>query len=200
VLLPEFVQEPARAGYGFNSSAIAAGFFLLPATMAIVIVGQMAGMIERRIGSRGALIGGTLFALAAFVMLVAARSAPFEVYVAAALLGIGIGLSFAAMPNLIVQNVNQQQTGVATGMNAVTRTLGGAFGAQVAATLLASNMGAGNLPTDAGFTLAFSMCLIGVGGALFFSLLVPRRGATQDAQEVRVFRDDRAAELERAAA
>jgi EmrB/QacA subfamily drug resistance transporter len=150
ILLPEFVQAPASSGYGFGASVTVAGLYLLPATMAILIVGQMAGIIERRIGSRGALIGGTLFALACYVMLVTARSQPFEIYVAAGLLGIGIGLSFSAMANLIVENVRQEQTGVATGMNAVTRTLGGAFGGQLAATLLASNLALNGIPTDSG--------------------------------------------------
>src|SRR4051794_29872364 len=58
ILLPEFVQEPASTGYGFGASVTAAGLFLLPTTIAIVVVGQMAGALERRIGSRGSLIGG----------------------------------------------------------------------------------------------------------------------------------------------
>src|SRR3954454_7997234 len=57
ILLPELVQEPASTG-GFGASVITAGLFLLPATIAIVVVGQMAGLLERRIGSRGSLIGG----------------------------------------------------------------------------------------------------------------------------------------------
>src|SRR5437588_12056466 len=146
ILLPELVQEPASTGYGFGASVTTAGLFLLPATIAIVVVGQMAGILERRIGSRMSLIGGALFALASYALLVVDRSVQGEIYVAAGLLGIGIGLSFSAMANLIVQNVRQEQTGVATGMNAVTRTLGGAFGGQVAATLLASNLGAASLP------------------------------------------------------
>ena len=155
----------------------AAGLFLLPSTIAIVVVGQMAGLLERRIGSRGSLIGGALFALACYVLLVADRSQQWEIYVAAGLLGIGIGLSFSAMANLIVQNVRQEQTGVATGMNAVTRTLGGAFGGQLAATLLASNLGAGGIPTSSGFTLSFLMCLIALAAALGFAVAVPRRSA-----------------------
>src|SRR3954453_20129677 len=91
ILLPELVQEPASSG-GFGSSVTAAGLFLLPSTIAIVIVGQMAGLLERRIGSRASLIGGALFALASFVLLVADRSQEWEIYVVAALLGIGIGL------------------------------------------------------------------------------------------------------------
>jgi EmrB/QacA subfamily drug resistance transporter len=177
ILLPELVQEPVSTGYGFGASVTSAGLFLLPSTIAIVAVGQMAGILERRIGSRGALIGGTLFALASYVLLVADRSHEIEIYVASTLLGIGIGLSFSAMANLIVQNVPQEQTGVATGMNAVTRTLGGAFGGQVAATLLATELAASGLPKSIGFTLSFLMCLIALSAALVFALAVPRRGA-----------------------
>jgi MFS family permease len=179
ILLPELVQEPASSGYGFGASVTAAGLFLLPSTIAIVVVGQMAGILERRIGSRGSLIGGALFALASYVLLVIDRTHESEIYVAAGLLGIGIGLSFSAMANLIVQNVRQQQTGVATGMNAVTRTLGGAFGGQLAATLLAGTVGAAGIPTSTGFTLSFVMCMVALAAALGFAIAVPRRSANE---------------------
>src|SRR4051795_4308256 len=202
VLLPELVQEPASTGYGFGASVTAAGLFLLPSTIAIVVLGQMAGFLERRIGSRGALIGGALFALASYALLVVDRSHESEIYVAAGLLGIGIGLSFSAMANLIVQNVRQEQTGVATGMNAVTRTLGGAFGGQVAATLLAGSLGASGLPTSTGFTLSFLMCLIALVGAFGLAVAVPRRRADGRAPSGLAVLPDRAAagEPERSAA
>ncbi len=200
ILLPELVQEPASTGYGFGASVTTAGLFLVPATIAIVVVGQMAGLLERRIGSRGSLTGGALFALASYALLVVDRSQQWEIYLAAGLLGIGIGLSFSAMANLIVQNVRQEQTGVATGMNAVTRTLGGAFGGQLAATLLASNLGAAGIPTSSGFTLSFLMCLIALAAALGFAVAVPRRSANDLTPEVAVLPHSPGGEPERAAA
>jgi MFS family permease len=200
VLLPELVQEPASTGYGFGASVTVAGLYLLPSTIAIVVVGQMAGWLERRIGSRGSLIGGALFALACFALLVADHSQPWEIYVAAGLLGIGIGLSFSAMANLIVENVRQEQTGVATGMNAVTRTLGGAFGGQLAATLLASNLGGGGIPASSGFTLSFLMCLVALAAALGFAVAVPRRSANDLARDVAVLSPPPSGRPERAAA
>lgn len=197
VLLPELVQEPASSG-GFDASVTVAGLFLLPATIAIVVVGQMAGVLERRIGSRGSLIGGTLFALACYVLLVVDRSMEWQIYLAAGLLGVGIGLSFSAMANLIVQNVSQQQTGVATGMNAVTRTLGGAFGGQLAATLLASNLGDAGMPASTGFTLSFLMCMIALTAALGFAFAVPRKSAPPG--EVSVLSQTGRSEPERAVA
>jgi EmrB/QacA subfamily drug resistance transporter len=177
ILLPELVQEPKSTGYGFGASVTSAGLYLLPSTIAIVVMGQLAGVLERRIGSRGALIWGALFALACYVLLVVDRTQHWEIFVAAGLLGIGIGLSFSAMANLIVQNVRQEQTGVATGMNNVTRTLGGAFGGQLAATLLANELGASGLPKSIGYTLSFLMCLIAMAAALVVAVAVPRRGA-----------------------
>jgi predicted MFS family arabinose efflux permease len=185
VLLPELVQAPISTGYGFGASVTQAGLYLLPSTIAIVILGQMAGVLERTIGSRGALIAGSAFAVACYALLVVDRSAAWEIYVAAGLLGIGIGFSFSAMANLIVQNVRPEQTGVATGMNAVTRTLGGAFGGQLAATLLASHV-AGKYPTATGYTLSFLMCLVAVAVSLFFAVLVPRRSANELRRERRI--------------
>jgi EmrB/QacA subfamily drug resistance transporter len=200
ILLPELVQEPVSSGYGFGASVTAAGLFLLPSTIAIVVLGQMAGVLERRIGSRGSLIGGALFALASYVLLVADRSQEGAIYVAAGLLGVGIGLSFSAMANLIVQNVRQEQTGVATGMNAVTRTLGGAFGGQVAATLLAGTVGAAGIPTSSGFGLAFLMCSIALAAALGFAVTVPRRRAVDVASKLAVLPERPHGEPERSAA
>jgi predicted MFS family arabinose efflux permease len=198
VLLPELVQAPPSTGFG--ASVTVAGLFLLPSTIAIVIVGQMAGFLERRIGSRGSLIGGALFALACYVILVVARSQEWEIYVAAGLLGIGIGLSFSAMANLIVQNVRSSQTGVATGMNAVTRTLGGAFGGQVAATLLAGNLAASGIPASSGFTLSFLMCLLALAAAFAFALAVPRRSANDLSDELAFVPPAPSGEPERVAA
>ena len=97
------------------------------------------------------------------MILAFARSERWEIYLAAALLGAGIGLAFAAMANLIIENVGPAQTGIATGMNTVTRTVGGAFGGAATASILASTIGASGFPTDAGYTLAFAVCAIALG-------------------------------------
>jgi EmrB/QacA subfamily drug resistance transporter len=176
IIIPQYVQEPTSTGYGFGSSVVQSGLFLLPTTVAMFIIGQFAGTIDKRVGSRPALIGGAAFTVFSFLMLTFARSEQWEIYVAAALLGVGVGLAFAAMSNLIVQNVPQEQTGVATGMNTVMRSLGGALGGQIAATFIADDL-VNDLPTNHGFGLAFGFCLAGVIASLAVAFLVPRRPA-----------------------
>jgi EmrB/QacA subfamily drug resistance transporter len=173
VVFPQFAQLPKSTGFGFGASVVASGLYLLPATIGMTILGLRAGAISARFGSRLALLAGTVFATASFVMLAVAHDHPYELLIAAALLGIGIGLAFAALGNLIVQAVPPEQTGVASGMNNVMRTLGGALGGQLSATFIAGHV-ANDLPAVTGFTETF---LIATGFLVLCfgaGLLVPR--------------------------
>ena len=103
-----------------------------------------------------------------------------------ALMGIGIGLAFAALGNLIVQAVPAHQTGAAGGMNTVMRTIGGALGGQLAATLIASNTGSDGLPAVTGFTDTFLMATAFLVVCGFAGLLIPeRRAAAAQARDAR---------------
>jgi EmrB/QacA subfamily drug resistance transporter len=174
ILIPEYVQEPTSTGYGFGVSIIASGLFLLPSTVAMVTVGQFAGRLEHRFGSKPPLLAGACFATASFLVLVGARTERWEIYLSSLLLGIGIGLAFAALANLIVANVRQDQTGVATGMNTVMRTLGGALGGQVAITFLANSI-IDDEPTNHAYTLAFGLCAGALVVGILAALVIPGR-------------------------
>jgi EmrB/QacA subfamily drug resistance transporter len=176
ILIPQLVELPSSTGYGFGASVTEAGLYLLPSTLTVLVAGLLAGRLEARFGSKPPLIAGVASACAAFLILVVDHSSSLEIYVSSALLGIGIGLAFAAMANLIVQNVPPTQTGVATGMNNVMRTLGGAVGGQIVASILASNLSSDDLPLDSGFALAFIVCAVALAGAVAIAILIPARG------------------------
>jgi hypothetical protein len=73
VLLPEFVETPGRAGYGFGSSVTAAGLFLCQRTLAMLIAGAQTGRLEKRYGSKPPLLAGAVLTAAAYVFLAVAR-------------------------------------------------------------------------------------------------------------------------------
>jgi EmrB/QacA subfamily drug resistance transporter len=174
ILIPEFTEMPASTGYGFGAGVTQAGLFLLPATVAMMLAGPVAGSLATRVGSRVVLISGCLLTTTSFTLLALAHTESADIYVATALMGAGIGLAFAALANLIVEAVSPEQTGIATGMNTVMRTLGGAVGGQVGASVIAGTVVASGLPTEGGFTLAFGFaagaCLL----AAVASLSVPK--------------------------
>ena len=173
IVLPEFVQLPKSTGFGFGASVVASGLYLLPTALLMALLGTFAGPVARRYGSKPSLVVGAAITAVAFALLYVAHAHPYDFLITAALLGIGIGLAFAALGNLIVQAVPAEQTGVAGGMNTVMRTLGGALGAQLAATFIANNTGADGLPTVTGFTESFLLSTIFLIVCVGASLLVP---------------------------
>lgn len=183
LLLPQFVQEPTASGYGFGVTAMSAGLVLLPATVCQMLVGHYTGRLERRFGSRSTLVGGSLIAASAFVLLLLARAELWQVYLASALFGAGVGLAFAALANLIVNNVAQHETGAAIGMNNVMRTVGGALGVQLAASVLAAGATASHIPSSTGYGIAFALCAVAFVAATAMALLIPVRGAHQHRDE-----------------
>jgi EmrB/QacA subfamily drug resistance transporter len=172
VVFPQFAQLPTSTGFGFGASVVVSGLYLLPSTVGMFALGLVAGRISARYGSKNALIAGSAFTTAAFALLAVAHSHPYDMLVAAALLGVGIGLAFAALGNIVVQAVPAHQTGVASGMNTVMRTLGGALGGQLAATFIAQNTHDG-VPTVTGFTDTFLMATGFLALCMLASLLVP---------------------------
>jgi EmrB/QacA subfamily drug resistance transporter len=176
--LPEFVQTPRSAGYGFGASVTESGLLLLPMTVALFFLGLASGPLTKRFGSKLVLLTGTIIGVMPFVILSSAHDAVWEIVLSTALLGAGFGLAFSAMPAIIVAAVPAEQTGVANGMNANIRTIGGAIGASAMASVVTSGARHG-VPQVAGYVHGFEMLgAIAVVAALA-SLLVPgtRRGS-----------------------
>jgi EmrB/QacA subfamily drug resistance transporter len=175
ILIPDFVETPTRVGYGFGASVTEAGLFLLPATVAMLIFGAQTGRLEKRFGSKPPLLGGAAFASSAYALLAAFNDESWQIYLAAFLLGAGIGLAFAAMVNLIIENVGPAETGIATGMNTVTRTVGGAFGGAIVASILAGSIELGGYPSLDAYTVAFAACAIAPAAGVLIGFLIPSR-------------------------
>src|SRR5215475_12879937 len=174
LLLPQLAQLPKSTGFGYGASVVAASLYLLPCALVMGVLGSMAGRVERRFGSRRALVAGAAVSAVACGWLAVTSRHPYDMLLCSTLLGVGIGLAFAALGNLIVQAVPAHQTGVASGMNTVLRTLGGALGGQLAATFVAASTVDG-VPTLTGFTTTFAMSAGLLACCVAAGLLVPAR-------------------------
>ena len=179
VLVPEFVELPASDGFGFGASVTQAGIFMLPATIGMLIGGPISGRLSSTVGSRVPLMLGALISCAGFVLLTLAHDQRWEIYFALLLMGIGIGFAFASMANLIVESVSARQTGVATGMNTIVRSIGGAIGSQVSAGIVTATLVAGR-PTERGFTLAFAVAAGALALGFVVALYVPAPAEAHD--------------------
>ncbi len=172
--LPEFVQTPrALAGYGFTASITKSGLMLLPSTVTMFCVGMFAGRLAHRYGGRALVVAGCLIGAGSMGVLAFAHQQEWQIFLATGLMGIGFGLAFSAMSALIVAAVPPSQTGVASGMNANIRNIGGSIGSAVMASIVTSQLAPSGLPKDAGYTTGFAVmtcCLVLAAGA---GLLMP---------------------------
>jgi EmrB/QacA subfamily drug resistance transporter len=188
VLIPQIAQIPESTGYGLGHSAAVAGLLLLPSTVVMLLVAPISGRIGAARGSRGPLIAGALITGLALAFLAFNHGTPIELMTGALLMGTGVGFAFAAMPNLIIEAVRQEQTGEATAVNALVRNVGAAIGAQISGTILAGSVVAGSeLPAENGFTVAFAVAAgVAATGALLAVLVPARRRAGSETSSVPV--------------
>jgi MFS family permease len=183
ILIPQLVEEPLRTGYGFGATVTEAGIYMLPSAAVMLVAGPIAGVLASRYGARLPLLLGTLLCSAAFGVLAVLHSERWHIYLTGALMGVGIGFAFASMANVIVEAVDQSQTGVATGMNTIMRTIGGSLGGQISASIVAGSVLAGTrLPSEAGFTVAFAISSVAVLLAFCAALAIPRARAGEAAE------------------
>jgi len=179
VLIPQFVQAPVSTGYGFGASPTQAGLFLLPNTIAMMIASPVGGSLGNRYGSKLPLVLGATITMLSTAVLAVAHTEAWQIYCATLLLGTGVGLAYASLANLVVESVEPEQTGVAGGMNALARMVGGATGAQIVASIVAASVGADGVAAGWAFTLSFATLTVGLFFCVLASLAVPGRRRSQ---------------------
>ena len=157
LLIPQIAQAPESTGYGLGASVTLAGLLLAPSAVGQLVAGPLAGRLGVRIGFRSTLVLGSLLSASAFALLALLHDQWWHLALGGLVLGAGIAFAFASMANLIVAAVRQSEVGIATGINTVTRTVGGAFGSAVSTAVVASTIGASGLPSGSGYRVAFAL-------------------------------------------
>lgn len=131
-LLAQFLQ--VSMGY----SPFAAGLRTLPWTAMPAVVAPIAGILSDRIGGRRIVATGLALQAVGLAMF-AALASPTVAYVdlvpALVVSGIGMGMFFAPVANLLLSSVRREEEGIASGANNAIRELGGVFGVAVLASV-----------------------------------------------------------------
>jgi EmrB/QacA subfamily drug resistance transporter len=175
LMIPQFAQTEEASGYGFGMTVLESGLLMLPSSVVMLVCGPLGGHLGNRIGFRSVLAIGTVATTVSFVILSLAHDTPLEFVIANVLIGIGISFGFASMANLIVNLVDPREVGIATGINTIMRSVGGAFGAAIVTALLtADTIGATPIPTEHAYTEAFAISGVISVLALLAALWIPR--------------------------
>jgi EmrB/QacA subfamily drug resistance transporter len=177
IVVPPMMQSPKSINYGLGASVTLAGLFMLPGTLAMLVVGIMIGRITDRFGAKLPLVVGSVLAAVASAELVFMHSSWWNYVFMSAVQGIGIGLAFSSMANLIIQSVPIEATGAATGMNANIRTIGGSIGSGIVASIVASGALPSGYPRESSYVTSLALLTAASLAAAFAGGVVPVRRA-----------------------
>ncbi len=97
--------------------------------------------------------------------------------------GVGVGLTFAMIPSLIIRSVPSEETGSATGLNQVPRLIGVSIGSAASIAILGmDHLEHLPIPRENGYTIAFAsgalICVI--AAAVCFALIRETRAASPE--------------------
>ncbi|GAA4753073.1 MFS transporter [Nocardioides endophyticus] len=171
--LPQLMQTPSSAGYGFGSSISESGRLLLPSALAMFAVGFFTAPLVSRFGSRLVTAVGCTIGAASYVAIAFVHDHPWQVSLFMTTVGVGVGLVFAVIAGVVVGSVPSSQTGVASGMNANIRTIGGSIGAAVMAGVVTAHSTTAGFPSESGYVIGFALLGAAMLAAAVAALLLP---------------------------
>jgi EmrB/QacA subfamily drug resistance transporter len=156
-----------------------AGLRTLPWTGAPAIVAPIAGLMAGRIGGRPILVAGMILLSAGLAWLAAVVSPTVEygLLVPGFLLaGVGMGLFFAPIADIVLSSVPVAEEGKASGATNTIREVGGVFGVAVLASVFSAN-GSYATPTEYvnGLQPAIWLGAAVVGAAAVIAIALPGR-------------------------
>jgi MFS family permease len=159
--LTQFVQIPREAaGYGFGATVLEASVvYLLPGALTGFLIALVSGRFIDRFGARPVLVIAAVAGIAGFLLIAFAHSQVWQIILASILANAYISLGYGALPALVVSEVDAHETGVATSMNAIARTIGSSTAAALVAVLVSRLVAGAGVPMESSFVAIF------VGGA-----------------------------------
>jgi len=137
VFLPQWFQVVK------GLSALESGFNLLPLVASLIVGATLTGQVAARTGKYRIVIFGAMLVLAGGLFLMTSLTADTDlpvVWLWMALVGLGIGPSFAVFTALVQNSVQPRVVGVATSSLTFFQQIGGTIGLTIVGTILADSL------------------------------------------------------------
>ena len=182
IVVPQLLEMPTETGYGLGQSILHAGLWMAPGGLMMMAFAPVSSALITRSGARVTLALGALVIGLGYVVALALMGAPWQLMVASCVVCAGVGIGYAAMPTLIMDNVPASEAGSGVGVNALMRSVGTTIAGAVMAAILTSDTvtfaGGVEIPAKGAFQLCFIVGAVAALAGSAVTLLIPRRAAT----------------------
>ncbi|PZA21330.1 MFS transporter [Modestobacter versicolor] len=166
---------------GLATSVLVAGLLLVPYSLATMAAGQVARRLAERLGGRGVVSGSALVVAVAGACFAVLDTELWHLFLAMAVLGVGVGGAFATVPGLVIAAVPASESSSAMALNQVLRYAGFALGSALTAVVLdLTSPAAGDVGASTGPVIGLATCAVGLTAAGLTWLLTGRAPTSRD--------------------
>jgi predicted MFS family arabinose efflux permease len=166
-LVVRYVQTPAAAGYGFGAPILTAALMLAPFSLASFAAVRVARPLARRSSAELVVAASCVVLIASMVVFLVARGGYWQIVVALALAGFGVGCVYAVNPLQITGSIPAAETGSAISFYQLARTVAYSLGSALSATVLELSIPRGHaLPAASGYSAAALVSIVILVAAL----------------------------------
>ncbi|MGV9354599.1 MFS transporter [Streptomyces misionensis] len=166
LIAPQLLQFPKATGFGLGQSMLAAGLWIAPGGIMMMLISPLGGKLINSRGPKLTLLAGALVIAVGYAVALPLMGTAAGIMVAGIVINSGVALAYGAMPALIMSSVPLSETAAANGFNSLMRSLGTTIGSAVIGVVLAHmtiNLGGYTIASKDGFRTGL---LIGCGVAL----------------------------------
>lgn len=188
IVIPQLLQMTERTGYGLGQTLLQTGLWMAPGGLMMILCAPVSSILLTRIGARITLALGAGVLATGYVVAFFFNDEPWTMLLVSCICSAGVGIGYAAMPTLILDNVPPAKASSSVGVNSLMRSIGTTIaGAVMTLVLTGWTMQLADgvvLPSAMAFQLCF---LVGAAAAIAtvgLGLLVPRQARRTGSTDV----------------
>lgn len=167
----QLLQLPTSTGFGAGMSVLEAGWWLMPIALVGIGIAPVAARAIARFGAERVLLVATVELAVVFAARAAFSREPWQIVAGAILAGVGLSLTIATVPTLIMRMVPRSESASATAIGALLQSVGtSTASATMAATAATWTVTVGAQPHP-GLTAFTTMFWISAGTTLTAAVL-----------------------------
>lgn len=178
LVLPQLLQLPTATGFGLGQSMLTAGLVMAPMGVVMMAMAPVSARITDAFGPKVTLMTGAGVVALSYGLGVFLMAEIWQLVLVSAIMGAGVGLSYGAMPALIMGAVPKSETAAANSLNTLMRSIGTSVSSAVAGVVLAQltiTVGAAELPSQTAFRVILGIGAAAALVALGIAAFLPRR-------------------------
>ncbi|NJQ03165.1 MFS transporter [Streptomyces zingiberis] len=178
LLVPQLLQLPERTGYGLGQSMLAAGLWMAPSGLMMMVVSPLGAKLSTARSPKTTLFVGSLVIALGYGSSLLLMGSTWGLLIVTCVCNTGVALAYGAMPALIMGGVPQSETASANSFNTLLRSVGTSVAAAVVGIILAQmtqGAGAQPVPSESGFRTGLLLgCVVALAAAAI-TLAIPYR-------------------------